>query len=100
MNSIIILLKGREKNRQNILQKIFWTTIKMLCIFKRRSVTLQLKSNNFAKMCAKLGNPILVPKKYQSIISRFLNKSKIPTILPIAINGNLIHDLEITTRTT
>ena len=94
MNSMIIFSKGREKTRQNILQKILRTTIKMLCIFERTSFTPQLKSNNFAKTSAKFDNPILTPKTYRSIISRFLNKRKISTIPPTAIDDNLISDFK------
>ena len=40
-------------------------------------------------MSAKLDNSNLVPKTYWSIVSRFLNKSKIPTIPPVLVNGKL-----------
>ena len=46
-------------------------------------------------MSAKLDNPTFVAKTYLSIISRFLNKTKVPTIPPVVVNGKLISDFKI-----
>ena len=43
-------------------------------------------------MSAKLDN------QYWSIISRFLNKTKVPTIPPVLVNGKLISDFKIKTE--
>ena len=47
-------------------------------------------------MSAKIDNPNLVPKTYQPIVSRFLNKKKNkPTITPVLVNGKLMPDFQI-----
>ena len=46
-------------------------------------------------MSAKLDSPDTAPKTYWSIISRFLNKRKMPVIPPILADGNLVSDFEI-----
>ena len=43
-------------------------------------------------MSAKLGNPNTAPKTYWSIISRFLNKRKMPAISPVLADGKLVSD--------
>ena len=45
-------------------------------------------------MSAKLDNPNTAPKTHWSIISRLLNKRKIPTIPPILADGKLVSDFE------
>ena len=46
-------------------------------------------------MSAKLDNPNTAPKKYWTIISRFLNKRKMPAISPIPANTKLVSDFKI-----
>ena len=46
-------------------------------------------------MSAKLDNPNTAPKTYWSIISRFLNKRKMPAIPPILADGKLVSDFKI-----
>ena len=46
-------------------------------------------------MSAKLDNPNTTPKTYWPIISRFLNKRKMPAILPVLADGKLISDFKI-----
>ena len=46
-------------------------------------------------MCAKLDNPNTAPKTYWSIISRILNKRKIPAIPPILADVKLVSNFKI-----
>ena len=45
-------------------------------------------------MSAKLDNPKTVPKTYWSIINKFVSNKKIPIILPVFVNGELVSDFE------
>ena len=45
-------------------------------------------------MSAKLDNCNTAPKTYWSIISRFLNKRKVPAIPPILADGKLVSDFK------
>ena len=98
MNSMVISsLKKRKK-----LAKIFYKNLSDYnknALFdqanKCTELILQSKSNNIAKMSAKLDNPTLVAKTYWSIISRFLNKTKVPTVPSVVVNGKLISDFKI-----
>ena len=49
-------------------------------------------------MSAKLDNPNRAPKTSWSIISRFLNKRKTPTISPILADGKLVSNFKIKTE--
>ena len=55
---------------------------------------IQAKEKHIAKMSAKLDNSNTAPKTYWSIISRFLNKRKMPAIPPILADGKLVSDLK------
>ena len=46
-------------------------------------------------MSAKLDNPNTAPKTYWSIISRILNKRKIPAIPPILADVKLVSNFKI-----
>ena len=46
-------------------------------------------------MSAKLDNPNPALKTFWAIISRFLNKGKMPAMLPILVDGKLVSDLKI-----
>ena len=97
MNSMVISsLKKRKK-----LAKFFYknpSDYNKNALFdqsnKCTELILQSKSNNITKMSAKLDNPTLVAKTYWSIISRFLNKTNVPTIPPVLVNGKLISDFK------
>ena len=56
---------------------------------------IQAKEKHIAKMSAKLDNPNTALKTYWSIISRFLNKRKMPAIPPILADGKLVFDFKI-----
>ena len=56
---------------------------------------IQAKEKHIAKMSAKLDNPNTAPKTYWSIISRFLNKRKMPAIPPVLADGKLVSDFKI-----
>ena len=56
---------------------------------------IQAKEKQIAKMSAKLDNPNTAPRTYWSIISRFLNKRKMPAIPPILADGKLVSDFKI-----
>ena len=43
----------------------------------------------------KLNDPLLGPKKYWSILNRFLNKKKIPLIPPIFHDGHFVTDVRL-----
>ena len=60
-----------------------------------RRLIIQAKEKHIAKMSTKLDNPNTVPKTYWSIISRFLNKRKMPAIPPILADGKLVSDFKI-----
>ena len=45
-------------------------------------------------MSAKLDNPESLLKTYWSIINKFLSNKKIPFILPILVNGELLSDFK------
>ena len=49
---------------------------------------IQAKEKHIAKISAKLVNPNTAPKTYWSIISKFLNRSKMPPIPPILAKVN------------
>ena len=49
-------------------------------------------------MSAKLDNPNTAPKSYWSIISRFLNRRKMPAIPPVLADGKLLSDFKIKTE--
>ena len=55
-------------------------------------LTIQAKEKHIAKMSAKLDNPNTARKTYWSIISRFLNRRKMP---PILADGKLVSDFKI-----
>ena len=48
------------------------------------------KDKYIVKMLQKLNDPITAPKTYWKIINRFLSKKKIPAILPLLVNGEII----------
>ena len=56
---------------------------------------IQAKEKHIAEMSAKLHNLNTAPKTYWSIISRFLNKRKMPAIPPILADGKLVSDFKI-----
>ena len=58
-------------------------------------VYIQAKEKHIAKMSAKLDNSNTALKTYWSIISRFLNKRKMPAIPPILADGKLVFDFKI-----
>ena len=43
-------------------------------------------------MSSKLDCPDIASKTYWSIINKFLNKNKIPNILPLLVNNKLVSD--------
>ena len=45
-------------------------------------------------MSSKLDNPKSLPKTYWSIINKCLSNKKIPFILPILVNGELLSDFK------
>ena len=49
-------------------------------------------------MSAKLDNHNTAPETYWSLISRFLNRRKIPAIPPILADGKLLSDFKIKTE--
>ena len=56
---------------------------------------IQAKEKQMAKMSAKLDNRGTTPNKYWSIISRFLNKRKVPTIPPIFADCKLVSNFKL-----
>ena len=56
------------------------------------------KKKHITKMSAKLDNPNTAPKTYWYIISRFLNRRKMPAIPPILADGKLLSDFKIKTE--
>ena len=50
------------------------------------------KQTYLSREGVKLNDPMIGPKKYWSIINRFLNRKKIPIIPPILHGGNFITD--------
>ena len=98
MNSMVISSLKKRKTPAKILYKNPADYNKNALFDQANKCTeliLQSKSNNIAKISAKLDNPTLVAKTYWSIISRFLNKTKVPTIPPVLVNGKLISDFKI-----
>ena len=61
-------------------------------------LTIQAKEKHIAKMSAKLDNPNTAPKSYWSIISRFLNRRKMPAIPAVLADGKLLFDFKIKTE--
>ena len=62
---------------------------------KCTNLVLQAKTNNIIKISAQLDDPNLAPKTYRLIVSRFLNKKKMPTVLPALVNSKLISDFQV-----
>ena len=59
--------------------------------------TRSLETTSFehlVKLSSKLNNPDTSPRRYWSIINRFLNNKKMPIIPPVLLEGNLISDFE------
>ena len=56
---------------------------------------IQAKEKHIAKISAKFDNPNVAPKTYWSIISRLLNKRKMPAIPPFLADGKLVSDFKI-----
>ena len=56
---------------------------------------IQAKDRHIAQMRAQLDSPDIAPKTYRSMISRFLNKRKIPAIPFVLTGGELASDLKI-----
>ena len=59
----------------------------------RESTTLasnlikETKSSYFANLGKRLNDPLTLPKTYWSILKRFVNKVKIPSVPPLLVNG-------------
>ena len=58
------------------------------------SLINESKNRYIAKMSAKLDNPESLLKTYWSTINKFLSNKKIPFILPILVNGELVSDFK------
>ena len=61
---------------------------------KCTKLMVEAKGKHLAKLISKLDNRDTAPKTYWSIINRFLNNKKIPTIPPVFFEGKLISDFE------
>ena len=61
---------------------------------KCKEMILSAKNEYMLRMSKKL-NPSTVPKFYWSILNRFLNNKKIPSISPIFPNCNVISDFKV-----
>ena len=79
---IVMAIQSRvEQDRLNAIQKECSTEISLA------------KENYLLKEGNKLNDPLLGPKRYWSILNRFLNKKKIPLIPPILEEGTLVTDI-------
>ena len=65
---------------------------------KFTGLIIQAKEKHVAKMSAQLDNLKTAPKTYWSIISRFLNRRKMPAIPPILADGKLVSGFKIKTE--
>ena len=65
---------------------------------KCTGLIIQAKEKHIAKMSAQLDNLKTAPKTYWSIISRFLNRRKMPAIPPILFDGKLLSGFKIKTE--
>ena len=63
-----------------------------------RRLIIQAKEKHIVKMSAKLDNPNTAPETYWSLISRFLNRRKMPAIPPILADGKLLSDFKMKTE--
>ena len=52
----------------------------------------ETKSSYFTSLGNKLNNPLTGPKTYWSILKRFMNKAKLPTVPPLLVNGSFETD--------
>ena len=59
---------------------------------------VQAKEKHIAKMSTKLDNPNTAPKTHWSIVRRFFNRRKMPTIPPILVDGKHVSDFKIKTE--
>ena len=65
---------------------------------KFTGLIIQAKEKHVAKMSTQLDNLKTAPKTYWSIISRFLNRRKMPAIPPILADGKLVSGFKIKTE--
>ena len=76
---------GKKREDQNTLQE--YTD------FVSNLITTK-KDFYFVKLGERLNDPTTAPKTYWSILKRFLNKIKIPTIPPLLVDGNFVTDFK------
>ena len=99
MNSFIIssLKKKRTKHTKRFDEKSTGDNKDILNnqANKCTGLIIQAKEKHIAKMSAQLDNLKTAPKAYWSIISRFLNRRKMPAIPPILADGKLVSGFKI-----
>ena len=66
---------------------------------KCKSAIKEAKSNYFSRLGESLNDPAITPKKYWSILHRFLHKRKIPKIPPIRHNNTFLTDTLVKANT-
>ena len=76
---------GRKREDENTLQDY--------TVFVSNLITTT-KDSYFVKLGERLNDPTTAPKTYWSILKRFLNKIKIPTIPPLLVHGNFVTDFK------
>ena len=64
-----------------------------------KSAIKEAKSNYFSRLGESLNDPAITPKKYWSILHRFLHKRKIPKIPPIRHNNTFLTDTLVKANT-
>ena len=74
---------GRSLNHYDSLQQLSVQT---------SNIVNEAKINYLSRMSMQLNDPTICPKKYLSIVNRFLNKKKAPIIPPVIEDGTFITD--------
>ena len=94
-DSIKKLLKEKESIYKSYVKNGFKNEDKLKLNAKQKacsSAISEAKELYLVNEGNKLNDPLLGPKRYWSILNRFLNKKKIPLIPPILHDGNFITD--------
>ena len=76
---------GKKREDQN--------TLHDYTVFVSNLITTT-KDSYFVKLGKRLNDPTTAPNTYWSILKRFLNKIKIPTIPPLLVDGNFVTDFK------